>query len=68
MRAGRKLVDVLEAVAQRTPFVRRLGAHVFIVSRKVRAPVAERPPAGVWPGPLSGATDDATRNARSAVR
>jgi ubiquinone/menaquinone biosynthesis C-methylase UbiE len=50
---GMRLVDILEAVAQRTPFIRRLGTHVFIVSRKTREPVAARPPAGVWPGPLS---------------
>jgi ubiquinone/menaquinone biosynthesis C-methylase UbiE len=66
--SGLKLVDALEAAARRTPFVRRLGTHVFIVSRKTRAPVAERPPHGVWPGPLSGATNDDTRDARSAVR
>jgi ubiquinone/menaquinone biosynthesis C-methylase UbiE len=50
---GIRLVDVLEAVAQRVPLVRRLGTHVFIVSRKTRPPVADRPPAGLWPGPLS---------------
>ena len=67
---GIKLVDALESLAQRTPFVRRLGTHVFIVSRKVRAPVAERPPAGVWPGPLSGATDgrDPQRALRRALK
>jgi ubiquinone/menaquinone biosynthesis C-methylase UbiE len=50
---GIRLVDALEAIAQHTPFVRRLGTHVFIVSRKVRDPVADRPPPGVWPGPFS---------------
>jgi ubiquinone/menaquinone biosynthesis C-methylase UbiE len=50
---GRKMVDVLEAVAQRTPFVRRMGTHHLMVCRKTRDPVAPRPPAGVWPGPLS---------------
>ena len=59
---GLKLVDALEAVAQHTPFVRRLGTHVFIVSRKTRDPVAPRPPDGIWPGPLSGA-DDPSRSA-----
>ncbi len=51
---GIRLVDVLEAIAIRLPFVRRLGAHVFVVSRKTHDPVAATPPADVWPGPLSG--------------
>ncbi len=51
---GRRIVDVIEAVARATPLVRRLGTHLFIVSRKTRAPSAQSPPAGVWPGPLSG--------------
>jgi ubiquinone/menaquinone biosynthesis C-methylase UbiE len=50
---GIKLVDVLEAAAQRTPLVRRLGTHVFVVSRKTGDPIAPSPPAGIWPGPLS---------------
>jgi ubiquinone/menaquinone biosynthesis C-methylase UbiE len=50
---GTALVDVLETVATHTPGIRRLGAHVFIVSRKTRDPVAPEPPPGVWPGPLS---------------
>jgi 2-polyprenyl-6-hydroxyphenyl methylase/3-demethylubiquinone-9 3-methyltransferase len=53
--AGRRTVDVIEAVASRTPLVRRLGCHLMVVSRKVGPPVAEEPPAGVWPGPFSGA-------------
>ncbi len=64
---GIKLVDALEAVAQNTPFVRRLGTHVFIVSRKTRDPVAERPPPGVWPGPLSpGPLSDVPDDTRAA--
>jgi ubiquinone/menaquinone biosynthesis C-methylase UbiE len=50
---GRRLVDKLEAVAQRTPFIRRLGTHHLMVCRKTRDPAAPQPPAGVWPGPLS---------------
>jgi ubiquinone/menaquinone biosynthesis C-methylase UbiE len=57
-RIGIKLVDALEVVAQHAPFIRRLGTHVFIVSRKTRDPVARRPPAGLWPGPLSGTPQD----------
>jgi ubiquinone/menaquinone biosynthesis C-methylase UbiE len=50
---GRRMVDVLEAIAQHTPFIRRLGTHHLMVTRKTRDPVAPRPPSGVWPGPLS---------------
>ena len=50
---GRKTVDVIETVCQHTPLVNRLGCHVFVLSRKNRPPVAERPPLGVWPGPFS---------------
>lgn len=52
--AGRKAVDVLETIAQRTPLVWRLGCHVFMRARKVSDPVAPTPPPGVWPGPFSG--------------
>lgn len=52
--AGRRIVDVIERVAQATPLVRRLGCHLLVVSRKQRPPVAAEPPAGVWPGPFSG--------------
>ncbi len=51
---GRRIVDVIEAIARATPLVRRLGTHLFIVSRKTSAASAQSPPAGVWPGPLSG--------------
>ncbi len=51
---GRKAVDVLERVAQRTPLLWRLGCHVFMGARKVAAPVSPTPPPGVWPGPFSG--------------
>jgi SAM-dependent methyltransferase len=49
---GLRLVDALEAVAIRTPLIKRLGCHVFIVSRKTRQPRTPQPE-GVWPGPLS---------------
>ncbi len=52
---GERLVGVIEAVATRTPVVRRLGCHVFMLARKVGPPVAPTPPPGVWPGPFSGA-------------
>jgi ubiquinone/menaquinone biosynthesis C-methylase UbiE len=51
--AGRRAVDVMEAVATRVPLVKRLGCHVLVVSRKSRRPVSARPPAGIWPGPFS---------------
>lgn len=51
---GRRIVDVIELVARATPLVRLLGCHMLVVARKERAPVAARPPAGVWPGPFSG--------------
>jgi len=51
--AGRRVVDVIETVATRTPGVRRLGCHLFTTARKVREPVAATPPPGVWPGPFS---------------
>ncbi len=51
---GRRVVDVIEAVARSVPLVRRLGTHLLIVARKTGAPVAPDAPAGVWPGPLSG--------------
>ena len=52
--AGRKAVDLLEALAQRTPLVWRLGCHVFMRARKISDPVSPTPPPGVWPGPFSG--------------
>jgi hypothetical protein len=51
---GRRVVDVIEAVARSIPLVRRLGTHLFIVARKTGAPAAPEAPAGVWPGPFSG--------------
>jgi SAM-dependent methyltransferase len=50
---GRTLVDVIEAVAKRTPVIRRLGCHLFMIARKTGAPVSETPPPGIWPGPFS---------------
>lgn len=51
--AGRRAVDVIERVAQRTPLVRRLGCHVFMRARKVSEPDSPTPPPGIWPGPFS---------------
>jgi 2-polyprenyl-3-methyl-5-hydroxy-6-metoxy-1,4-benzoquinol methylase len=51
---GRRAVDILESVARRTPLVRRLGCHLFMLARKTRPPVAPSPPEHVWPGPFSG--------------
>ena len=50
---GRRIVDVIEAIAQRTPLVRRLGCHLFMHARKTSDPVSPTPPLGIWPGPLS---------------
>ena len=50
---GRKAVDALEAVCQQVPLLNRLGCHLFVLSRKQRAPVHPTPPPGVWPGPFS---------------
>lgn len=52
-RAGRAAVDVVEAVATRTPGVRRLGCHLLMVAVRSAAPLPPQPPAGVWPGPFS---------------
>ena len=51
--AGRRAVDVIEAVATRTPGVRRLGCHLLMVARRTDQPLPERPPPGIWPGPFS---------------
>ena len=50
---GRRVVDAIEAVATRTPLLRRLGCHLMVVARKVGQPVAPAPPPGIWPGPFS---------------
>jgi SAM-dependent methyltransferase len=50
---GRRVVDVIERVAQRTPGIRRLGTHLFMVARKTGQPVSDTPPPGIWPGPFS---------------
>jgi SAM-dependent methyltransferase len=50
---GRQAVDVIEAVARRTPGVRRLGCHLFMLARRSDRPIALAPPPGVWPGPFS---------------
>jgi ubiquinone/menaquinone biosynthesis C-methylase UbiE len=59
--AGRWGADVIEAAAQATPLVRRLGTHLLIVARKTGAPVASAPPSGVWPGPFSGGDGELKR-------
>jgi hypothetical protein len=49
---GRDVVDVIEAVAQRTPLVRKMGCHLMMLARKTHD-AARVPPKGVWPGPFS---------------
>jgi SAM-dependent methyltransferase len=51
--AGRRAVDVIEAVATRTPGVRRLGCHLLMVCRRTDAALPEQPAPGIWPGPFS---------------
>lgn len=51
--AGRRAADGIEAVARRTPLLKRMGCHLFLVARKTGAPTAIAPPPGVWPGPFS---------------
>ena len=51
--SGKRMADVIEFIAQHTPLVRRLGTHIFMISRKTAPPVAPRPPVWVWPGPQS---------------
>ena len=52
---GRRAVDAIEWIAERTPIVRRLGCHVFMLARKIAEPVSPTPPPGIWPGPFSSA-------------
>lgn len=52
--AGTRVVDTIEAIARRVPGVRRLGCHLFMLSRRTDAPLAASPPPGIWPGPFSG--------------
>jgi len=52
--AGRRIVDVIETVLQHVPLVNRLGCHLLLVALKEGDPVADTPPAGLWPGPFSG--------------
>jgi 2-polyprenyl-3-methyl-5-hydroxy-6-metoxy-1,4-benzoquinol methylase len=59
--AGRACADVIEALAQHTPLMRRLGTHLFLIAKKTGAPVAASPPPGVWPGPFSGGNGELTR-------
>ncbi len=58
---GRKTADALEATARATPFMRRLGTHLFVVARKTHAPVEATAPDGVWPGPFSGGDGELRR-------
>ncbi|MFP5219528.1 MAG: class I SAM-dependent methyltransferase [Actinomycetes bacterium] len=51
--AGRRVVDVVEAMATRMPLVRRLGCHLLMVAERTGAVLPSAPPPGVWPGPLS---------------
>jgi ubiquinone/menaquinone biosynthesis C-methylase UbiE len=53
---GRRIVDAIEWMAQRTPIVRRLGCHLFMRARKTGGPVGPAPPPGIWPGPFSEQT------------
>jgi hypothetical protein len=55
--AGRRAVDVIEAVCQRLPMVNKMGCHLFMVARKQRDPVTPAPPPGAWPGPWSDGTE-----------
>jgi SAM-dependent methyltransferase len=50
---GRRTADAIEWVARRTPIVRRLGTHLFMVARKSGDAVAPDAPPDVWPGPFS---------------
>lgn len=52
--AGRRVVDVVEALARRIPLVRRLGCHLLMVATRVPGGGSPIPPPGVWPGPFSG--------------
>lgn len=62
-RRGQRAVDVIEAVATRTPFVRRMGCHLFMLARKEHVDRAQPSGVGVWPGPFSGGVS-ATRSGR----
>jgi SAM-dependent methyltransferase len=52
-RRGRQIVDVIEALATRTPVIKRLGCHLFMLARKEHDPATAEPPPGAWPGPFS---------------
>ncbi len=54
---GKRLVDAIETVARRTPGVRRLGCHLFMLARRTGAIVPSVPPPGVWAGPFSNGSD-----------
>jgi ubiquinone/menaquinone biosynthesis C-methylase UbiE len=56
--AGRRTADILETGARRTPLLNRMGCHLFMLARRVGEPIAADPPAGIWPGPLSGAAPE----------
>ena len=50
---GRRVVDVIEAIATRVPLVNKMGCHLFMLARKDSEPLWPVPPPGIWPGPLS---------------
>lgn len=51
--AGRRVVDLLEVVARRTPLVSRLGCHLLMLARREPDAGSPIPPPGIWPGPFS---------------
>ena len=51
--AGRRVVDVIEAVATSVPLLNKMGCHLFMLARKEADPLWASPPPGIWPGPLS---------------
>jgi len=55
---GKQAVDAIEWIAQRTPIVRRLGCHLFMLAKKTGSPIAPEPPPGIWPGPFSAGAED----------
>lgn len=61
--AGKRAVDVVEAVCTRLPLVDRLGCHVLMVARRVPGGAATPPP-GVWPGPFSAPAGNQTTSVR----
>jgi hypothetical protein len=50
---GARVVDAIEGVCTRIPYVNRLGCHLFMQARKVGRPETDLPPPGIWPGPAA---------------